>query len=110
MLSKRKAINMSTDSVTVAPAFEELLTGLETVVRKLEEEQLGLGEALKYYEQGIEFLRKCHKSLSDAEHKIEVLAGIDASGKAVTTPFESTDETLEEKHISRSRKRSRPTE
>lgn len=92
---------------TVKPPFEELLSGLENVVRKLEEEQLGLGEALKYYEQGIQFLRKCHESLSDAEHKIEVLAGVDASGKPVTTSFESAEENLEEKQQSRSRKRTR---
>lgn len=98
------------DSAATNPPFEELLSGLECVVRKLEEEQLGLGEALKYYEQGIQFLRKCHESLSDAEQKIEVLAGVDASGKPVTSTFESTDESLEEKQQSRSRKRIRPLE
>jgi exodeoxyribonuclease VII small subunit len=101
---------MSSQSATTSPPFEELLSGLENVVRKLEEEQLGLGESLKYYEQGIQFLRKCHESLSDAEQKIEVLSGVDATGKAVTSTFEVTAETLEEKQQSRSRKRIRPIE
>jgi exodeoxyribonuclease VII small subunit len=107
MLSTRKAITMANDSATAAPPFEDLLSGLENVVRKLEEEQLGLGEALKYYEQGIAFLKKCHESLSDAEQKIEVLAGVDAAGKAVTSSFTAVVvETLEEKQQGRSRKRS----
>lgn len=109
MLSVEKAIAMATETGAESPPFEELLLGLETVVRKLEDEQLGLGEALKYYEQGIAFLRQCHQSLADAEQKIEVLAGVDATGKAVTTPFESAseEETLEAKQAGRSRKRSR---
>lgn len=97
---------MATDTATATPPFEDLLSGLENVVRKLEEEQLGLGEALKYYEQGIAFLKKCHESLSDAEHKIEVLAGVDATGKAVTTPLDTAAESLEQKQQTRSKKRS----
>jgi exodeoxyribonuclease VII small subunit len=107
MLSTRKAITMATDTRAATPPFEDLLSGLENVVRKLEEEQLGLGEALKYYEQGIAFLKKCHESLSDAEQKIEVLAGVDATGKTVTSTFTTTVvETLEEKQQTRSKKRS----
>lgn len=100
----------SASSATATPPFEELLSGLETVVRKLEDEQLGLGESLKYYEQGIQFLRKCHESLNEAEQKIEVLAGVDATGKAVTTSFDTTEESLEEKQVGRSKKRSRAAE
>ena len=37
----------SASSATATPPFEELLSGLETVVRKLADEQLGLGESLK---------------------------------------------------------------
>lgn len=101
---------MASDSISTPPPFEELLSGLENVVRKLEEEQLGLGESLKYYEQGIAFLRKCHESLADAEQKIEILAGVDATGKAITAKLDTAAESLEEKQQSRSRKRSLPLE
>jgi exodeoxyribonuclease VII small subunit len=67
--------------------FEEGLARLERLVHDLEDGQLGLEDALRAYEEGIGLLRHCHSLLSEAERKIEILAGFDADGNAVTRPF-----------------------
>jgi exodeoxyribonuclease VII small subunit len=42
---------------------------------------------LAHYERGIKLLRECHELLSQAERKIEVLAGFDSQGNPVTAPL-----------------------
>ena len=69
------------------PSFEAALASLEAIVHDLEDGDLGLAEALARYEQGIKHLRHCYDLLEQAERKIELLTGIDAEGRAKTTPF-----------------------
>lgn len=89
------------------PNFEASLAELETVVRALEDGQVGLDEALARYEQGIRLLKSCRQALQVAERKILLLTGIDADGNPVTEPFEESATSLEEKKETRSRRRSR---
>lgn len=70
------------------PTFEEALEQLETIVRRLEEGEIGLDEALEQYEKGIKLLRRCYDLLEGAERRIELLSGIDAEGNAVSTPMD----------------------
>lgn len=59
-----------------APApvsFEQALKKLEEAVHKLEDGSLGLDEALKAFEQGIQWSRQCHQRLVEAEKKVEIL-------------------------------------
>jgi exodeoxyribonuclease VII small subunit len=85
--------------------FEQALAQLEQIVRKLEEGQPGLSDALALYELGVRHLKQCHDALAKAERKIELLAGIDAAGNPVTRPFEDAELSLEEKAESRARRR-----
>jgi exodeoxyribonuclease VII small subunit len=89
--------------------FEQALQQLEAVVRKLEEGDLGLTEALAEYEAGVRHLKQCHAALAQAERKIELLSGVDAAGNPVTRPFDDAEMTLEQKAESRSRRRSAKT-
>ena len=88
--------------------FEQSLEKLESVVRRLEEGQLGLGESLECYEEGVKQLKHCYRALEETERKIELLAGVDAEGNPVTETFDDADMTLDEKAASRSKRRSRP--
>jgi exodeoxyribonuclease VII small subunit len=78
------------------PSFEAALASLEAIVHDLEDGDLGLAEALARYEQGIKHLRHCYDLLEQAERKIELLTGIDADGRAKTTPFAAQESLSEE--------------
>jgi exodeoxyribonuclease VII small subunit len=76
-------------STAVEPvSFEQALTVLEQIVRDLEEGRLGLAESLARYEEGVKLLRQCHGLLEQAERRIELLTGMDASGNPITEPFD----------------------
>ena len=52
-------------------------------------------------------LKQCYEALQQAERKIELLAGVDAEGNAITQPFDDAQMSLEEKARSRGRRRSK---
>lgn len=54
-------------------SFEENLEELEKIVQSLEEGNDTLDASLKAFEKGIKLSRACHKELTRAEKKIEVL-------------------------------------
>ncbi len=53
--------------------FEDYLKELENILEKLENEEVALEDALKFYEEGIKLSKKCEKILNDAKQKITVL-------------------------------------
>ncbi|MCL6522212.1 MAG: exodeoxyribonuclease VII small subunit [Firmicutes bacterium] len=53
--------------------FEEALERLEATVRRLEEGELGLEEAMRLYEEGVRLRRLCDRRLREAEGRIEQL-------------------------------------
>jgi len=67
--------------------FEKKLKRLEEIVGKMEGGDSTLEESLKLFEEGIGLSRVCHKELEEAEQKVQLLVGQDASGKAVTEAF-----------------------
>lgn len=75
-----------------APSFEDSLEKLESIVRQLEDGQLGLSESLARYEEGIGHLKHCYQALTSAEQKIELLTSVDEDGVTTTEPFDSDDE------------------
>lgn len=94
-----------TDSPS-APTFEEALAELESIVSDLEEGDLGLGEAMARYEQGVKHLRRCYGLLEEAQRKIELLTGVAEDGTPVTTSFDdSASIELAEKGKTRNRRR-----
>ena len=74
-----------------APNFEADLESLEAIVGALEEGGLSLDESLKRFEQGIHLARRCEKSLTEAEKKIEILTR-NAQGELAAQPFEDGEE------------------
>lgn len=53
--------------------FENNLSKLSEIIDKMEQQDVGLEESLKLYEQGVQLTRKCQKIIDDAEKKIEQL-------------------------------------
>ncbi|WP_223787482.1 exodeoxyribonuclease VII small subunit [Marinicella meishanensis] len=53
--------------------FEKNLEQLSTIIEKMEQDDVGLEESLKLYEQGIQLTRKCQKIIDEAEQKIQQL-------------------------------------
>jgi exodeoxyribonuclease VII small subunit len=87
-------------------SFEESLAELEAIVGDLEGGELGLGDALGRYEEGVRHLKQCHAQLERAERKIELLSGFDADGNPVTVPFDDSATADDHDAASRSKKRS----
>jgi exodeoxyribonuclease VII small subunit len=71
--------------------FEKSFQQLETIVRRLEGEELPLDEALRLFEEGIGLSRFCNQKLEEVEKKIELILA-DAKGQPVTEPFERPDD------------------
>lgn len=69
------------------PTFEQALAELQVVLRKLEDGETGLEEALANYETGIGLLKRCYGQLRDAEQRILLLTGVDEAGKPESQPF-----------------------
>ncbi len=53
--------------------FEQSLNNLESIIKKLEGEQLSLNEALEHFEAGITLTKSCQLTLSEAEQKVSLL-------------------------------------
>ena len=103
MAKKGKSSDPAVDRNT---SFEASLDKLEQVVHQLEEGQLGLSESLEHYEQGVKHLKQCYRALETAERKIELLAGVDSDGNAITESFDDREMTLDQKAAARTGRRS----
>jgi len=66
--------------------FEKAFKDLETIVQRLESEELPLDESLRLFEQGINLSRFCHQRLEEVEKEIELILA-DAKGQPRTEPF-----------------------
>jgi exodeoxyribonuclease VII small subunit len=53
--------------------YEEMITELKEIVRKIEDSETSLDEMVTLYEQGSVIIRQCEERLSDAEMKISKL-------------------------------------
>jgi exodeoxyribonuclease VII small subunit len=67
--------------------FEKSFQQLETIVRRLENEDLPLDDSLQLFEEGIRLSRFCHQRLEEVEKKIELILA-DAKGQPSTQAFE----------------------
>ena len=102
-------LDTAADGQPCPPGFEQALDELEQIVHQLEEGEIGLAAALDHYEKGIGLLKQCYGLLERAERRIELLSGVDASGKPITEPFgDDGSLSLDEKSQNRGRRRTRP--
>ena len=53
--------------------FESSLKELESIVKKLEDENINLEDSVKSFETGINLVKECQKQLEDAELKVKEL-------------------------------------
>ena len=54
-------------------SFEKNLELLNDIIQQMEQQDVGLEQSLKLYEQGIKLTRTCQKIINDAEEKIQNL-------------------------------------
>jgi len=73
-----------------APTFEQNLDRLEGIVKKLEESELPLEEALKLFEEGMALSEGCRKQLEEAEHRVEILSK--RAGSVIAKPLDEAAE------------------
>jgi len=73
------------------PTFEQQMTRLEEIADELESGELGLEKAIERYEEGVKSYRECHKILSSAEKKVEILTR-SPKGDLKAQPFEGEEE------------------
>ena len=71
--------------------FEKAFQHLETIVKRLESEEMPLDESLQLFEEGIRLSRFCHQRLEEVEKKIELILA-DAKGQPRTEPFEPEEQ------------------
>jgi exodeoxyribonuclease VII small subunit len=72
-------------------SFEEALRELEGIVNRLEQGDLPLEEALKFFEDGVKLSRYCHTKLDEAQKRVEILLK-DESGKIMAQSFEPAED------------------
>ncbi|MDF2691235.1 MAG: exodeoxyribonuclease small subunit [Gammaproteobacteria bacterium] len=53
--------------------FEASLAKLESTIHTMENQELSLEEALRYFEDGVSLIQACQKALEEAEQKIQVI-------------------------------------
>ncbi len=67
-------------------SFEVSLKKLEEIVEELEKGELNLDEALKLYEEGMDFSDRCLEKLNESKQKVEKLTK-EGDKKYRTEPF-----------------------
>ena len=73
-----------------AKNFEESVSELEQVVRRLESGELSLDDSLKSFETGIRLARECEERLKEAKGKVEQLIKTE-TGEMVEAPFQPNE-------------------
>jgi exodeoxyribonuclease VII small subunit len=64
-----------TDTKKGGDRFEDQLAKLEEIVDRLEDESVGLEEALGLFENGMELARRCRARLEEVEQRVSQLLG-----------------------------------
>ena len=70
--------------------FEDQLARLETIVERLEDESVGLEEALELFERGMELARSCRARLESVEARVQRLLDSD-DGTTATQPLDADE-------------------
>lgn len=81
---------MAAKKETGVSGLEKSLAELESLVERLESEELPLADALKEFERGVKLTRDCQTTLKKAEQTVEIL--LKKTADADAEPFEPSDE------------------
>jgi len=81
---------MAAKRSTGVSGLEKSLEELESLVNRLENEELPLAEALKEFERGVKLTRECQTTLKEAEQTVEILLKKTTDGDP--EPFEPSDD------------------
>ncbi len=81
---------MAAKKETGVSGLEKSLAELESLVERLESEELPLADALKEFERGVKLTRNCQTTLKKAEQTVEIL--LKKTADADAEPFEPSDE------------------
>lgn len=73
--------------------FEESMSELDAIVKKLEGANLPLDDSMQAFERGVGLARECEALLGEAKGKVEKLVR-DAGGQFTVEPFEPVDRDL----------------
>ena len=73
LIFTENAHSMSKTTKKKTAHFEQDLSDLEGIVKKMEAGDLSLDDALKEFEKGVLLARSCQKTLNEAEQRIEIL-------------------------------------
>ncbi len=100
-MSARKKRSQQEKTPAAGPAgeelsFEQAIEQLQRIVEQMEDEQLGLDEAIANYEQGVTLLRHCMALLRKAEQRIVLLTGTDEEGNPLVEPLSESDSASED--------------
>lgn len=71
--------------------FEEALTALDDIVKKLESGNLALDDSLNAFEEAVELVKLCNNKLEAAEQKVRILTE-GADGTVSDKPFEIAED------------------
>ena len=69
--------------------FENALGKLEQITEELENGDLNLEKSLKKFDEGINLVEFCNKTLTEAKAKVELL--LEKQGGITTRPFDELD-------------------
>ena len=71
--------------------FEELLSSIDEILRKLEQEDLDLEDSLKLYEQGMGSYHDAYQKLGAVRKRLAQLVAVDAEGNEQTVELDVSD-------------------
>ncbi|MCU0709637.1 MAG: exodeoxyribonuclease VII small subunit [Pirellula sp.] len=99
-MSKGKA---NSDEET--PTFENAMSDLEAIVRKLETGTQPLDQMLTEYARAVELVQHCHKHLNSARRRISELESVRSDGTAVVHDWDDSAPVVRESTTPPARRR-----
>jgi exodeoxyribonuclease VII small subunit len=85
-----------TKKSTESERFEDQLERLEEIVASLEDETVGLEEALGLFEDGVKLAKSCRARLEEVENRVRQLLETEEGEAPATAPLEGDGATAED--------------
>jgi exodeoxyribonuclease VII small subunit len=83
---------MAPNEDTAAERFEDQLERLEEIVASLEDETVGLEQALELFEDGMKLAKSCRSRLEEVEQRVQKLLETEDGEAVETEPLDSDDD------------------